>query len=248
MNANTDALAQRATALARLIEDRLPLEEDATGPADAWPLVGSALLAHATSNLNSIFRLRSHAAHNDSSRLLRSLYDHVVTFAWLAVEPPGRIAVWRKADLEARLKIDKEFTQASQRLLPDAVRSQMERDVDSVEGSAPGLADKALRADEHWIPRIAHLGSQGFSSFRGLYTVLFRQHSGLVHATMRGLNHVTVDLSPTRRRVLLEAPLDGRGPYGLATVVYGLGILVAAESLGWSSGAEVEAIFARYPD
>lgn len=73
-------------------------------------------------------------------------------------------------------------------------------------------------------------------------------HSGLVHATMRGLNHVTIDLAPPRKRVVLEAPLEGNtGPYGMASVVYGVGLLVAARSLDWPDANEVEAIFARYP-
>jgi ribosomal protein S18 acetylase RimI-like enzyme len=51
-----------------------------------------------------------------------------------------------------------------------------------------------------------------------------------------------------RAGVVLEAPLEGRAsPYGMASVVYGLGLLVAARSLGWPDAGEVEAIFARYP-
>jgi hypothetical protein len=87
---------------------------------------------------------------------------------------------------------------------------------------------------KHWIPRIGGALRPGsLSSFRGFYTILFREHSGLAHATMRGLNHVT-DLVLPRRRVVLEAPLgESRGPYGMATTVYGIGLLVAAQALGW---------------
>lgn len=244
-DAAPDALALRAAALAQAVEQQLPLEADSSGPADAWPLVGPALLAHATSNLKSIFVLRSHEAHNDSSRLLRSLYDHVVTFAWLAVDPPARLGPWRKADLQERLKMDRDFTDACEELLTDAGRAQMKSDVESIDAHAPDLASKAMNADNHWVPRIDGIEAEGLKSFRGFYTLLFRQHSGLVHATMRGLNHVSVDLDPPRKRVVLEAPLDGRGPYGMATVVYSLGLLVAGQSLGWPDGAEVEAIVAR---
>jgi hypothetical protein len=241
-----DPLAHRAAALAALVENRLPLEGNSTGPWDAWPVAGPALLAHATSILNAIFLLRPHDAHNASSRLLRSLYDHVVNFAWLAIDPPAHLALWRKSDLEERLKMDRDFRDAGEQLLSAEAREQMERDVASVGGSAPNLADKALRADDCWVPRIEGIEPEGLKSFRGFYTVLFRQHSGLVHATMRGLNHVTIDLAAPRKRVVLEAPLNGsRGPYGMATVVYSLGLLVASQSLGWPDPAEVEAILAR---
>jgi hypothetical protein len=245
-----DSIGFRAAALIDLVEGRLEVEGDAGGPQTAWRMVGPALLAHATSGLRSIvFRLRPDGAHNDASRLLRSLYDHVVTFAWLAADPPTRLLLWRKEDLEERLKMHREFAEAGEQLLPDADREQMERDVARIEGSAPGLASKAAMADKHWIPRIGGaFRPDSLSSFRGFYTILFREHSGLVHATVRGLNHVTVDLAPPGKRVVLEAPLgDSAGPYGMACVVYGVGLLVAAQSLDWPDADEVEAIFARCP-
>jgi hypothetical protein len=237
----------RATALISLVEGRLEVEGDASGPQTAWPMVGPALLAHATSSLRSIvFRLRPDGAHNDASRLLRSLYDHVVTFAWLAADPPPRLALWRKEDLKQRLKIQREFAAVGEQLLPDADREQMERDVARIKGNAPDLASKATMADRHWMPRIDALQPHSLRSFRGFYTILFREQSGLVHATMRGLNHVTIDLAPPRKRVVLEGPLGESSPYSMATVVYGIALLVAAESLGWPDFDEIEAIFARY--
>jgi hypothetical protein len=178
---------------------------------------------------------------------LRSLYDHVVTFAWLGADPPPRLALWRKEDLEGRLKIHREFAAAGEQLIPDGEREQMERGIARLDGKAPDLASKAAMADKHWIPRIGGaLRPNSLSSFRGFYTILFREHSGLVHATMRGLNHVTVDLAPPRKRVVLEAPLgESNGPYGMATVVYGVGLLVTAQALGCPDADEVEAVFAR---
>lgn len=243
-----DLIALRAAALIDLVEPSLDVESDAGGPQTAWPMVGPALLAHATSSLRSIiFRLRPDEAHNDASRLLRSLYDHIVTLAWLGADPPRRLALWRKEDLEERLKIHREFAAAGEQLLPDADRAQMERDVAHLDGKAPDLASKATMADNHWIPRIGALRPRSLSSFRGFYTVLFREQSGLVHATMRGLNHVTIDLGPTRKRVVSEAPLgESTGPYGMATAVYGVGLLVSAQALGYPDADVVEAIFARH--
>ncbi|HEX5608957.1 MAG TPA: hypothetical protein VFX45_02555 [Solirubrobacterales bacterium] len=244
-----DRIAMRATALIDLVEGRLETEVDVVGPETAWPIVGPALLAHATSSLESIvFRLRPYGAHNDSSRLLRSLYDHVVTFAWLAADTPARLPLWRKEDLKERLKIHREFADAGVQMLPDADRKQMESAVAGIEGNAPNLAIKAAMADQYWIPRIGGaLRPDSLSSFRGFYTILFREQSGLVHATMRGLNHVTIDLEPPRKRVVREAPLGEGSPYGMATVVYGVGLLVAAQALDWPIAEEVNTIFERYP-
>jgi hypothetical protein len=241
-----DLLAQRADALAQLVEARLPLDADSNGPETAWPLVAPALLAAATGSLKSIFVLRPHEAHNDASRLLRSLYDHVVTFAWLAVDPPGRLAPWREADLRKRLTMADEFEEVGIELLSPDARADMERDVARTEGSVPNLADMAADADEYWLPRLPDLDGTGFKSFRGLYTVLFRNHSGLVHAAMRGLNHVTIDLPRRRKRVVIQVPLgDSRGPYGMATVIHSFGLFMAEQSLGWPDANEVRAIFDR---
>jgi hypothetical protein len=205
------------------------------------------LALSATSLRSIVFRLGPDGAHNDASRLLRSVYDHVVTFAWLATDPPSLLQVWRKADLQERLKMDREARSAGEQLLPDDVRDEMERSVAGIEGKAPDLASKAVIADRHWAPRIEQLQADGLRSFRGLYTIIFRQHSGLVHATFRGLNHVTVDLEPPRKRIVMKdvAP-TGNGPYGMATAVYGLGLLVASEALGWPDAAEVDDIFDRF--
>jgi len=55
----SDSVAMRAAALVDLVEGNLEVEGDAGGPQTAWPMVGPALLAHATSSLRSIvFRLR----------------------------------------------------------------------------------------------------------------------------------------------------------------------------------------------
>ncbi len=238
----------RAEALANLSEAHLPLEVDVYGPGDAWPAVGPALLAHASGTLRSILLLGSGDAHNDASRLLRSLYDHVVTFAWLAAEPSEeRLGLWRLDDLAERLKADREAAAAGEPLLDDVNRQQMQREVDAGTGQLLDLASMAFATDRFWAQRLPVFGTDGLGTFRGMYTVLFRNHSGLVHATFRGLNLVTEHLSPTRRRVLVQPPVEGRGPYGLATAVYGIGLLVASESLGWPAADDVHAVFDRYP-
>jgi uncharacterized protein DUF5677 len=102
-------VAKRADALAALVEARLPVEDDVVGVHQAWPPVGPALFSRATGTLRSIMLLRPAGAHNDAARLLRSLYDHVVTFAWLAADLSAeRLALWRPKDLVERLKADRE--------------------------------------------------------------------------------------------------------------------------------------------
>jgi hypothetical protein len=240
-------VAERADALATLVEIRLPIEVDPFGPQDAWPLVGPALLAHATQTMRSIILLEPRGFYNDGFRLLRSLYDHVVTFAWLAIELETRLTLWRLEDLGERLKADREASDSGEPLLDDAWREQIEMELAGSEAGTPDLASKAVATDRHWGPRVAVLAPQGEWSFRELYTYLFRNYSGLVHATFRGLNRVTEDLTPTGKRVVRQAPLTGRGPSGMATALHGLALFVAAETLGWPAAEEVHAVFECFP-
>lgn len=161
-----DVVAKRADALAALVEARLPMEADIAGVHQAWPLVGAALLSHATSTMRSIVLLGPAGAHTDASRLLRSLYDHIVTFAWLAADPGERLAVWRLEDIVQRLKAVREMAQAGEPILDDAARDEMQREVDAAtRTTTPGLAAKALAADRYWAPRVEAIDETRLGSF-----------------------------------------------------------------------------------
>jgi hypothetical protein len=54
---------------------------------------------------------------------------------------------------------------------------------------------------------------------------------------------VTVDLDGSHKRVQLEErPPDMRGPFGLATIVFALGLYVAAETIGWPRKFEIDRV------
>ena len=244
----SDLVAQRADALLLLVESRLPVDVNAPGAAQAWPLVGPALLAHATRTLHSIILLAGVDAHNDAFRLLRSLYDHVLTLAWLAADPdpPTRLEQWRLEDLENRLKADREASAAGEPLLEAPVRAQWEAE------SPPRPRRRRTLHRKRSLP--TDTGGRGsgvdISKARLLQRPVHdsvRNYSGLVHATFRGLNRVTEDLPDGRKRVVLQAPLDAHRPDGIATVLHGLGLYVAAQSLGWPTAENVTAVFDRYP-
>lgn len=84
-------------------------------------------------------------------------------------------------------------------------------------------------------------------SFRGFYAVLYRGYSATAHPSFLGLNHVVEDVSPIVRRVVVEQPTSDRGPFGMATVVFALGLYVAAEALGWPDPGRISAAFDVYP-
>lgn len=214
-----------------------------------WSVVSLGLLSRMAGTLESILdlQLRGHAA--DATTLGRSLYEHAVHFAWLAADPSAaRLQEWRKYDLQQRLKADSDMARFGQQVYSDEQRAYVEAQVASLVGKNLILEQLAIAADAAWLPRIPGLVAGATQSFAGLYASLYRHSSGTAHPTVLGLNRVTDDLSPTRRRIRMERADSGTGPYGMTTVVFGVVLHVAAKTIGWPSPRQIEAIFDRNPN
>lgn len=77
--------------------------------------------------------------------------------------------------------------------------------------------------------------------------MLFRYYSSLAHPSEMGLHRVTDDLPDGRSQVGLERESEEMRPYAMATVVFGLALMVASEALGWPTTDEVDTVFATFP-
>jgi hypothetical protein len=220
-----------------------------TGDADAWPLIGTGLVSRMTTMLGSVLDLQHAEREIDAGILVRSLYEHAVHLAWLAADPSAvRLEEWRKHDLVSRLKADTDARQRGVQLLTGPDRAKLEAQIARMTGTELKLANLAIAVDGRWADMLPGMGTQDeVKSFRGLYAILYRHYSGVAHPTYRGLNHVVEDLSPTRRRVVLEARYEDNGPYGIATAIFALALYVVANTLGWPRPDEINAIFERYP-
>lgn len=238
-------LRERERRLLSLVEPLFPFHGDGGGPQDAWPLVAHGLLAHASRAYRSVNMLQASGLDVDAARLTRSLYDHVNTLAWLAVDPAERLARWRINDLQQRLKAHNDAANLGVdllegRTLSDALAAKEQ------DGAIPDLLTRAREADQHWHAELDVLdGPGGLRSFVGLYVVIVRNYSSYVHATFAGLNAVTEDLSGVRRRVhFWDSFVAGDGPAGIASAVFGLGLYVVSAVVGDPAGSEIEAAFA----
>jgi hypothetical protein len=192
---------RRADALRELVTERLPAEYDATGDDDAWPLIGTALFSRATSTLRHVFDAARGGQSVDAATLGRSLYEHVVHFAWLAADPSAaRLQEWRKADLVQRLKADNDARSVGVPLVDDQARAQLQAQVDAMTGNDLVLANLAIAADKHWAGKLPGMGTyRQTSSFRGMYAILYRNYSGTAHPSYIGLNHVVEDVTDVRK-------------------------------------------------
>lgn len=248
MKERDEVIQRRGRELCGLVAQELPREVEITNDADAWPAVSVGLLSRMTGTLEAILDLQRREREADAATLGRSLYEHAVHFAWLAADPSeARLQEWRKYDLEQRLKADADMRRFGQRSFTDKKRAELEHEVAALVGTKLILDQLAVVADRHWAPRISGLTLGTIRSFAGLYASLYRYYSGTAHPTMLGLNRVSDDLDRGRRRIRLEGAYQGTGPYGMATVVFGLALYSAASAVGWPASTAIDAVFERHP-
>jgi hypothetical protein len=238
---------RRGRDLIELLSPQLPLEVRVEGPADAWALVGPCLLARQIGALEAIFALRPLDREADAIIVLRSLYEHAVTFAWLAVEPGAEgQRKFLKSDLISRLELDKDVREIGQPPpLTDEVRERYERERDGLPEKMPKLHELAEEADRHWGGTLPGWADSPDHSYRGLYAIAYRCQSMIAHPSLMGLNGVYVDLDDGAKRVQIEQrEPEMHGPYGLGVILLAFSVYIAAEKLDWPIPADaVEAIF-----
>lgn len=245
-----DTHQQRAAALRALVEERLPLEQDVEEEGGTWWVTSHGLLSRMITTLRHVMQLAPLGRGVDAGILVRSLYEHVVHFAWLAADPSdARLQAWIKDDLQSRLTADNDARQHGEQLYTDEARAALKRQIDGMEGDPLVLVNLAAAADKAWKGKLDAVGHKPGTklSFRGLYAIVYRNYSAGAHPSYRGLNPVVQDVTETRKRVVLEGPYEGGGPYGLSTVIYSLALYVAASSLGFPDTDSIESAFRQYP-
>jgi hypothetical protein len=130
-------------------------------------------------------------------------------------------------------------------ILTDEKRAEYQRHVDELPVAMPSLDQRAAAADRHWTDKIEALqGPDSTHSFRGLYAIAYRRQSALDHATLMGLNPVTVDLPDDRTRIQLEwRNPEMHGPFGLAVILFTFTLFISAATLDWPAADDVERAF-----
>jgi hypothetical protein len=237
---------QRGRTLIALAEAHLPIDVGPVGPADAWQLVGPSLMSRQVGSLTALLALRPLGGEADPLVLLRTLYEHAVTFAWLAADPgEDRYRRFLKSDAVSRIAMDADARKVGVELLDDLQREEFQRQADELPKEMPDLLQRAEAADQHWVGRIPALeDSSSTGSYRGLYAIAYRRHSAIAHPSLMGLNTVTVDLADGYRRVQLERrDPDMHGPFGLGSILLGFSLFISNSTLGWPEQAAVKAAF-----
>ncbi len=155
-----------AAQLCDLLESRLPLTVESDGSEDDWDVVGPAMLAAAGRHLRAIAHLKATFPSGVVSwQLVRSMFEYVATYAWIAAERETRAKRWLKADYQQRLKLDDDLgSLVGERLLDEQNRQRVSEfgpalwtcaDVPDVEPTTPPSAACAPPSSTASSPSVA---------------------------------------------------------------------------------------------
>lgn len=242
-------IAQAGSDLVAATQRCLPRSVAAAGIAmEDWGLVGTSIIAKATGTLDSMLGLMPGHRVVDATILLRSLYEGVLVFGWVAIDPVSHLPRWIKKTAGEALKADNDWTLIGSPVLDEENRAYCEQKVgDQAVRYAPNAPDMAQQVDVHWshtYPGIAKLSGEPADvvSFRGMYRHVYRSGSGETHYDLRTLKpfytikksgEVHVHEEKTDRWELY--------PWLFGTYALALGLLIGSETVGWPAHEEIVA-------
>ena len=212
---------------------------------EQWPLVAPAYIAKACGTVESMYLLFDKLRTTDAIVLLRSLYENVLVFAWIDVDPGENLPRWIKRVCERATKTDDDWRAIGYPILDAANRKYAEDKVsDTAVKFAPNNADMAKAVDRRWNntfpghPQITGKEIE-FLTFSGLYRHVYRLGSQVVHQDSRGLSSFHTNDSSGFTSVHAER-LDKHYiyPWLFGNHVLTLGLAIASVSLGWPAASD----------
>lgn len=214
---------------APLFEARLPLAVESDGHEDDWNLIGPAMLAGAARHLRTIVHLQKRVPSAVIGwQLVRSMFEYVATYSWIAADPPTRAEQWLKSDYVQRLKLDNDFRQLGEEYLTEDARRRV-ADFRPEAAEMPGsLVDRTKQADEVWADQVRELAGvlpEENRSFRALYPLIYRNGSRFTHPSSHAVNAFVSGAVP-RLAVSEEKPLE-RDLALIGSGILALGLAVA---------------------
>ena len=260
-----EEMAAADAALVNVVRRQLPIR--VYGGERWWTLYRTAALVRMTDTVESLLDLMGLGRDLDGQTLVRSLYEQVVTFAWIAIDPGRREWRWVGDGRWELLKLhndaaqfgeslgdpvlsDEEVAESKQSLgLSDEPasasgcesagrRRRRQPDADRI---LPPVTEMAEQADEHWSVRVRGLHPAGHAlGFRGLYLPAYRVGSRAAHGALMPLDPY---LSRELNRYVIHEPESGpRVMWALVGPLFGVALVIAARWDRWIDEDEVRAL------
>ena len=231
-----------AAALVQLVDDHMPQRFYREHP---WRLWQAAAVARMADTVASMMILMCAGRAADGRILLRALYEQVVTFCWVAIDPEVHGQAWNDNAVVQLRKMHKDAERYGV-----TVMTPEQTAIAAAAEPMPSLIQRAHEVDAHWGGRMAGFRQptpDDILNMQGLYLAIYRLGSRAVHAEHTALT-ANVGLDGYPRRVY-RAPADEGDPWwSLAVPLFALALLVCDSQLNWPDAERVVAINnAMYP-
>ena len=194
--------------------------------------------------MRSLLDLTRHGHNTEVMILARSLADHVITFAWLAINPEAHFARWERGDARDRLAAQERWEKRGRTLLEPSIKEIFEHQKANKVKYPPDMDDRADKADEYWATRLGFPADD--KPFADTYDVIFKHCSSRTHASVQGLNDV---LEPTPEHTVLVLDRGSEYQAGVlraSLVIFALGLKVAAEMFSIPTSETIDQLLTEY--
>jgi hypothetical protein len=209
-----------------------------------WPVCATAALLRMCDTVDSIMALMGKRKLGDARALLRSLYEQVVVFSWVAIHPDTRLELWEGTSKKEQLKLHNEALRYGETVLTPKKVTEFAaaRDI-------PPTVAMANELDEYWPGRVPGLHEAGgLLSFHGLYQGIYRVGSRQTHGTFAALDPYVQGWPPRRQGATItvrESTEHNMLVYSLAAPLLGIPLLIAARGFAWLDETEIQRFINR---
>jgi hypothetical protein len=198
----------------------------------SWQFWATAMLARTAAILDSVAALVERGRRADAESALRTLYVHVTTFCWLAVDPDDHVDAWHR-NSEAMWGV---FSKESDDFFGIKVLDD-ETVADFASEKLKPIQQLAADVDAFWPDHIDAFrrhpvaGKKEVLTFRGLYTAIFRTTSRFAHAEVDSLQANVRARDQELVVSMNESKTFGRAGFALPLSAFAL--LVYNHHTGW---------------
>lgn len=251
MDDDLNFIRGRLRGLLAIATEILPREVVGTREHGEWLVTGPAFVARAARSLEAIAHLMQKRFDTDGYVVLRTLYETIVRFAWIAADPTARMPRWLKWDRLSRLNAEQALANVGDpRLMPAETRAIFEQESNAVDQGMPSLQAIVGDADSYWSSRInSHGGPSTPYGLSGLYRILYAHTSAIAHGNAMALQSFVGSKSPGVLVVLSGELIGEDQPYGLATVVFTMALRIFEQAFAVPGITEkLEKLVDAYPD
>lgn len=236
---SNEAVATAGGELIELVTAHLPQRFYST--EHPWRMFGAAVIVRMTDTVESMMVLMAAGLAIDGLILLRTLYEQVIRYLWVSIDPDNHMKAWGSNAQWHLRKLHNDALKFDQLVMDDA---ELAAAADAKE--LPGLADLALAVDGHWSGKMVGFrspatGAQGILTMRGLYTTVYRTGSQAAHVQPESLApYGELDASP--RVIRRSGKNDPSIWWPLAVALYAHALVVCHDQLNWPDPERVRAI------